>query len=111
MSFYYFFLLWVGGCLVQILDRKFYYFFEPFPYVLVDFERRMSRSRNTRLMHSFIQKNWTVSSVSRTCKHGVDNNLVVFVLGLTAIITFQFMRALLPTSTYSHKIIFQKPVK
>merc|ERR1719300_26913 len=33
------------------------------------------------------------------------------VLGLTAIITFQFMRALLPTSTYSHKIIFQKPVK
>merc|ERR1711973_264548 len=38
-------------------------------------------------------------------------NVPYVIWGLTAIITFQIMRALLPTSTYSHKIIFQKPVK
>ena len=32
------------------------------------------------------------------------------VWGLTAIITFQLLRALLPSSLYSHKILFQSPV-
>jgi len=38
-------------------------------------------------------------------------NVPYVIWGLTAIITFQFMRALLPTSTYSHKIIYQKPIQ